>query len=76
MRSQNHGISDPLQVFDWQEHFWADGHTEEGWNEASVQVQPKAFLREVDLEPVDYDLDISREVEPQLEEEQLLRRPL
>lgn len=66
IRSQNHGISAPLQVFDWQEHFWVDGHIEEGWTVASGRGQPKVVgLREMDLEPVDYDLDISREVEPQ-----------
>lgn len=79
IKSQNHGISAPLQVFDLQEHFWVDGHIKEGWNVASGRGQPKApptHLREMDLEPVDYDLDISREVESQLEEEQLLRRLL
>ncbi|XP_056908006.1 pleckstrin homology domain-containing family A member 7-like isoform X6 [Takifugu flavidus] len=55
----------PVAVFDLQEHFWVDGHIEEGWNVASGRGQPKApptHLREMDLEPVDYDLDISREL--------------
>lgn len=49
-------------MFDWQERLWADGQTEEGWNETTC-------LREMDLEPVDYDLDISREVGPPIEGE-------
>lgn len=54
-------------MFDWQEHLWTDGQTEEGWKETSGRgfwLAPPTCLREMDLEPVDYDLDISREVGP------------
>lgn len=62
----------PLQVFDWQEErLGAEGQSDEGpspfiekgriqsneWVAATAR-----WVQEVDVEPLDYDLDISREV--------------
>lgn len=61
LRRQSNGVSSPLQVFDWQEeHIWVDGRGEVKGR--SQPIAPPTGLRELDLEPVDYDLDISKEV--------------
>ncbi|CAF93113.1 unnamed protein product, partial [Tetraodon nigroviridis] len=57
-----------LPAFDWlEQQGWADGQSEDVWTAAegwSRPTGPPTGLREADVEPVDYDLDISREVEP------------
>ncbi|KAM7415081.1 hypothetical protein PAMA_019759 [Pampus argenteus] len=65
--------SDPRDsVFDWkQERPRAEGQSDEGWSQMKergriqsdewVTVCP-TYIREVDVEPLDYDLDISREL--------------
>lgn len=66
--SRLHGVSAHLQVFDWPEQqVWADEQSEDGWTSVKGWSQPNSpptGLRETDLEPVEYDLDLSREVEP------------
>uniref|UniRef100_H3CH41 Pleckstrin homology domain containing A7 n=1 Tax=Tetraodon nigroviridis TaxID=99883 RepID=H3CH41_TETNG len=66
MRSQIHGVSSRLQAFDWlEQQGWADGQSEDVWTAAegwSRPTGPPTGLREADVEPVDYDLDISREL--------------
>lgn len=61
-------------MFDWQEErLAAEGQSDEGWSQVKERgriqsdewVTAKATttrIREVDVEPLDYDLDISREV--------------
>lgn len=46
---------------------WANEQSEDGWSSVKAWSQPSSpptGLRETDLEPVDYDLDLSREVDP------------
>ncbi|XP_029992862.1 LOW QUALITY PROTEIN: pleckstrin homology domain-containing family A member 7-like [Sphaeramia orbicularis] len=62
----------PPSVFDWQEERpMAEGQSDEGWSQAkeSGRVQSDEWVavkatptREVDVEPLDYDLDLSREL--------------
>ncbi|TMS05746.1 Pleckstrin homology domain-containing family A member 7 [Larimichthys crocea] len=62
----------PTSVFDWQEErLGAEGQSDEGWNQVKERarvhsdewVTAKAtHIREVDVEPFDYNLDISREL--------------
>ncbi|XP_045892476.1 pleckstrin homology domain-containing family A member 7-like isoform X2 [Micropterus dolomieu] len=65
--------SDPsVSVFDWQEErLGAEGQSDEGWNQVKERgrIQSNEWVtatathvREVDVEPFDYDLDISREL--------------
>ncbi|XP_044048584.1 pleckstrin homology domain-containing family A member 7-like isoform X10 [Siniperca chuatsi] len=65
--------SDPsASVFDWQEErLGAEGQSDEGWNQVKERgrIQSDEWvtatatrIREVDVEPLDYDLDISREL--------------
>ncbi|KAM6926761.1 pleckstrin homology domain-containing family A member 7-like isoform 2-T2 [Lycodopsis pacificus] len=67
------GTSDPpASVFDWQEErLAAEGQSDEGWNRGKERgriqsdewiVATATRIREVDVEPLDYDLDISREL--------------
>lgn len=59
-------------MFDWQEErLAAEGQSDEGWSQAKERgriqsdgwvVATAVPIREVDVEPLDYDLDISREV--------------
>ncbi|KAK9516296.1 hypothetical protein VZT92_024237 [Zoarces viviparus] len=67
------GTSDPpASVFDWQEErLAAEGQSDEGWNRGKERgriqsdewvVATATHIREVDVEPLDYDLDISREL--------------
>ncbi|KAK2842651.1 hypothetical protein Q5P01_012851 [Channa striata] len=67
------GTSDPpASVFDWQEErLGAEGQSDEGWNQAKERrrihsdewvTATATRVREVDVEPLDYDLDISREL--------------
>lgn len=59
-------------MFDWQEERpVAEGQSDEGWNPVKERgrIQSDEWvtvtatrIREVDVEPLDYDLDISREV--------------
>lgn len=59
-----------MQVFDWQEErLGAEGQSEGGWNRERERGMNQSdewltvtSIREVDVEPLDYDLDISREV--------------
>lgn len=63
-------------MFDWQEErLGAEGQSDEGWNQVKERgrIQSNEWVtatathvREVDVEPFDYDLDISREVESHL----------
>lgn len=65
----------PSQVFDWQEERpLAEGQSDEGWNQVKERgrIQSDEWVKatatrvqEVDVEPFDYDLDISREVDKQ-----------
>lgn len=65
----------PLQVFDWQqERPGAEGQSDEGLNlvrERETRDSGEWLtvtarrVQETDLEPLDYDLDISREVQEQ-----------
>ncbi|XP_020492166.1 pleckstrin homology domain-containing family A member 7 isoform X9 [Labrus bergylta] len=61
----------PASVFDWQvERPVAEGQSDEGWNQVKDRekiqseewVTVKAHIREVDVEPFEYNLDISREL--------------
>uniref|UniRef100_A0A668TLC3 PH domain-containing protein n=1 Tax=Oreochromis aureus TaxID=47969 RepID=A0A668TLC3_OREAU len=62
----------PASVFDWQEERpVAEGQSDEGWNPVRERgrIQSDEWvtvtatrIREVDVEPLDYDLDISREL--------------
>uniref|UniRef100_A0A3Q2WWT4 Pleckstrin homology domain containing, family A member 7a n=1 Tax=Haplochromis burtoni TaxID=8153 RepID=A0A3Q2WWT4_HAPBU len=62
----------PASVFDWQEERpVAEGQSDEGWNPVKERgrIQSDEWvtvtatrIREVDVEPLDYDLDISREL--------------
>ncbi|XP_031719210.1 pleckstrin homology domain-containing family A member 7 isoform X8 [Anarrhichthys ocellatus] len=62
----------PASVFDWQEErLAAEGQSDEGWNRGKERgriqsdewiVATATRIREVDVEPLDYDLDISREL--------------
>lgn len=60
-----------MQVFDWQEErLGAEGQSEGGWNRVTERGRNQSdewltvtSIREVDVEPLDYDLDISREVD-------------
>ncbi|XP_049430972.1 pleckstrin homology domain-containing family A member 7-like [Epinephelus fuscoguttatus] len=64
----------PASVFDWQEErAAAEGQSDEGWSHAKERrrIQSDEWvtvtatttrIREVDVEPLDYDLDISREL--------------
>ncbi|KAM7002333.1 pleckstrin homology domain-containing family A member 7-like [Tautogolabrus adspersus] len=61
----------PASVFDWQEERpVAEGQSDEGWNQVKDRekiqseewVTVKAHIREVDVEPFEYSLDISREL--------------
>ncbi|KAM8890910.1 pleckstrin homology domain-containing family A member 7-like isoform 7-T7 [Spinachia spinachia] len=67
------GTSDPpASVFDWQEErLAAEGQSDEGWSQARerARIQSDGWvvatatrIQEVDVEPLDYDLDISREL--------------
>uniref|UniRef100_A0AAQ4RWW1 Pleckstrin homology domain containing, family A member 7a n=1 Tax=Gasterosteus aculeatus aculeatus TaxID=481459 RepID=A0AAQ4RWW1_GASAC len=67
------GTADPPpSVFDWQEErLAAEGQSDEGWSQAKERgriqsdgwvVATAVPIREVDVEPLDYDLDISREL--------------
>lgn len=59
-------------MFDWQEErLGAEGQSDEGWNQVKERgrIQSNEWVtatathvREVDVEPFDYDLDISREL--------------
>lgn len=63
----------PFQVFDWQEERpRAEGQSDEGWNQVKERgrihsdqwvTAMATRIQEVDVEPFDYDLDISREVD-------------
>ncbi|XP_078023678.1 pleckstrin homology domain-containing family A member 7-like isoform X11 [Epinephelus lanceolatus] len=64
----------PASVFDWQEErAAAEGQSDEGWSHAKERRRIQSdewvtvtatttHIREVDVEPLDYDLDISREL--------------
>ncbi|XP_034444824.1 pleckstrin homology domain-containing family A member 7-like isoform X3 [Hippoglossus hippoglossus] len=62
----------PATVFDWrEERLGAEGQSDEGWNQVRERGRfqsdewvtlTAAHIREVDVEPFDYDLDISREL--------------
>ncbi|XP_030587068.1 pleckstrin homology domain-containing family A member 7-like isoform X2 [Archocentrus centrarchus] len=62
----------PASVFDWQEERpVAEGQSDEGWNSVRERgrihsdewvLATATRIREVDVEPLDYDLDISREL--------------
>ncbi|XP_029290628.1 pleckstrin homology domain-containing family A member 7-like isoform X14 [Cottoperca gobio] len=62
----------PASVFDWQEErLSAEGQSDEGWNHVKERGRIRSdewvtatatHVREVDVEPLDYDLDISREL--------------
>ncbi|XP_067446611.1 pleckstrin homology domain-containing family A member 7 isoform X5 [Thunnus thynnus] len=62
----------PASVFDWQEErLGAEGQSDEGWNQVKERGRIQSdewvtvsasHIREVDVEPLDYDLDISREL--------------
>ncbi|XP_042351473.1 pleckstrin homology domain-containing family A member 7-like [Plectropomus leopardus] len=64
----------PASVFDWQEErLAAEGQSDEGWSQVKERrrIQSDEWvkatatttrIREVDVEPLDYDLDISREL--------------
>ncbi|XP_075945675.1 pleckstrin homology domain-containing family A member 7-like isoform X2 [Anarhichas minor] len=62
----------PASVFDWQEErLAAEGQSDEGWTRGKERgriqsdewiVATATRIREVDVEPLDYDLDISREL--------------
>ncbi|XP_040895151.1 pleckstrin homology domain-containing family A member 7 isoform X4 [Toxotes jaculatrix] len=62
----------PASVFDWEEERWeAEVQSNEGWNQAKGRGRIQSdewvtvtatHIREVDVEPLDYDLDISREL--------------
>ncbi|XP_041650751.1 pleckstrin homology domain-containing family A member 7 isoform X3 [Cheilinus undulatus] len=61
----------PASVFDWQEERpVAEGQSDEGWNQVKERekrqsdewVTVTAHIREVDVEPLEYNLDISREL--------------
>lgn len=59
-------------MFDWQEErLGAEGQSDEGWNQVKERGRIQSdewvtvsasHIREVDVEPLDYDLDISREL--------------
>ncbi|XP_069385160.1 pleckstrin homology domain-containing family A member 7 isoform X18 [Paralichthys olivaceus] len=61
----------PATVFDWrEERLGAEGQSDEGWNQVRERGRIQSdewvtltatHVREVDVEPLDYDLDISRE---------------
>ncbi|XP_068169059.1 pleckstrin homology domain-containing family A member 7-like isoform X2 [Antennarius striatus] len=61
----------PTPVFDWrEERLGAEGQSDEGWSQAKERggiqsderLTPATGMREIDVEPLDYDLDISREL--------------
>ncbi|XP_034089191.1 pleckstrin homology domain-containing family A member 7-like isoform X4 [Gymnodraco acuticeps] len=62
----------PASVFDWkEERLAAEGQSDEGWSQAKERGRIQSdewvtvtatHIREVDVEPLDYDLDISREL--------------
>ncbi|XP_069385162.1 pleckstrin homology domain-containing family A member 7 isoform X20 [Paralichthys olivaceus] len=62
----------PATVFDWrEERLGAEGQSDEGWNQVRERGRIQSdewvtltatHVREVDVEPLDYDLDISREL--------------
>lgn len=59
----------PASVFDWQEERpVAEGQSDEGWSQVKEKdlsgewLKVTAHIREVDVEPVEYKLDISREL--------------
>ncbi|KAF3855199.1 hypothetical protein F7725_023254, partial [Dissostichus mawsoni] len=61
-----------MVVFDWkEERLAAEGQSDEGWSQAKERGRIQSdewvtvtatHIREVDVEPLDYDLDISREL--------------
>uniref|UniRef100_A0A3B5B387 Pleckstrin homology domain containing A7 n=1 Tax=Stegastes partitus TaxID=144197 RepID=A0A3B5B387_9TELE len=71
-RLPSSGSDPPTSVFDWQEERpGAEGQSDEGWNPVKERrrIQSDEWvmatatrIREVDVEPLDYDLDISREL--------------
>ncbi|XP_068595055.1 pleckstrin homology domain-containing family A member 7-like [Brachionichthys hirsutus] len=61
----------PAPVFDWrEERLRAEGQSDDGWSKAKEsgrtqsdeRLTTAAGMREIDVEPLDYDLDISREL--------------
>lgn len=63
----------PASVFDWEEERLAEGQSDEGWSQMRERGRIQSdewvtvtttttHIREADVEPLDYDLDISREL--------------